>query len=256
MKISPISFGSNNLIYTRHPANEYRIMRVSCHTSMFRSDMDWRAFSSVLSEYFKNSERVNIINGGCSDGSETYTLCLSLLNNADNHSAMKFFPISAYDYNEFMIDAVLGGYINLTPEDVVVLRENLGYKLGEYFMRLDNPPRNSMEKFKERKTTTYKVSDKLRHLVDYRRANILDVLEGMNDNTQNVVFMFRNAVPYLSTFEREKLFELIGKKLGSNTVMAFGGFDNNTYGSYIDATARKLGYLQKVKNGNSLIYLK
>ena len=256
MKISPISFGSNNLVYARRAQKEDRLMRISCHTSMFRNDMDWRAFSYTLDNYFKDSNQVFIINGACSDGSEPYTLSISLLRNLDNESALKFFPINAYDCNEFMIDAVLGGYINFTHNDVAALRNVLGNKMDECFVCCKNPPRNSMEKFKEKNTTTYEVTKNLRQLVDFRCGNVLDVLGGFNDKSENIVFMFRNALPYLSTAEREKLFELIDKKLGKNCVIVFGGFDNNTYGSYIDAMARKSGFTNKVKNGNSLIYLK
>ena len=112
--ISSINFGSNIRTYTRRDANN---CNVSCYTSMFRNDIQWEKFADFLHSKYKDVENVNIINGACSDGSEAYSLAISLIN-ADKEKSKKFFPINAFDIDKQILDCGINGYIYLNYEEL------------------------------------------------------------------------------------------------------------------------------------------
>ena len=67
----PVSFGSTNRTYQMHSDNF-----VSCYTCMFRGDLNFPQFIKTLESNFIHTNKVNIINAACSDGSEAYSLII------------------------------------------------------------------------------------------------------------------------------------------------------------------------------------
>lgn len=84
------SFGTN--------AREYEIGDTSMATNswMFREDMDWKRLVKYLDRHFSGKTNVKVLNPACSDGSEAYTLIITLKEGIQQGKSDKFFPIKGY----------------------------------------------------------------------------------------------------------------------------------------------------------------
>ena len=82
------------------------------------SDIDgsWNDFRRVITEEFKEAPKVNVYNFACSDGSETYSLVMSLLEGLDKSEADKYFPIKAFDLDPIILDEAKSGEIPCNKE--------------------------------------------------------------------------------------------------------------------------------------------
>ena len=74
--------------------------------------------------HFLGKENVNIIQFASSDGSEGYTHIMALLENSKRKNVDKFFPIQAYDIDNFMVKKAKSGQIRLLQKDIEGLRNN------------------------------------------------------------------------------------------------------------------------------------
>ncbi len=70
------SFGSTYRTYETQSDNF-----ISCYTCMFRGDLQWKSFVNYIAENFKQKDKINIINAACSDGSESYSLVITIKEN-------------------------------------------------------------------------------------------------------------------------------------------------------------------------------
>lgn len=217
-KRSTLSFGTNDRTCFSLP-NCMGIKRKTA-TSMFRDDMYWGDFAVRLNEHFKDLPRVNIINHACSDGSEPYTLAISLIEELGAEGAKKFFPIIAKDKDKVVIDFAKNGLINLSYEDREKL-ESKGIDINKYFTLA--PVQKSISK-DNCVYETCSVSDDLRECVQFERGNILKDLKALDDDSPNTVLLFRNALPYLNKFQINKFLKLADKKLGENSILSTGEF--------------------------------
>lgn len=138
--INSISFDSNTRTYPRHDANN---RNVSCYTTMFRNDIQWEKFANFLLTRYKDAKNVNIISGACSDGSEAYSLAISLIN-ADREKSKKFFPIKDYDVDEQILDSGVNGYIYFNYGDLYELESRGATKDDEFFSIYDKKIKRKM----------------------------------------------------------------------------------------------------------------
>lgn len=49
-------------------------------TELFRPDLRWKEFTELLAKKYERNDNINLIDYACSDGSEAYTIVLSLIN--------------------------------------------------------------------------------------------------------------------------------------------------------------------------------
>ena len=67
-------------------------MVASNSTSFFRRDIDWKSIGSTFDSQFPKG-KVNIYDFACSDGSEAYSLIITLIEQLGEKKAQRFFPI-------------------------------------------------------------------------------------------------------------------------------------------------------------------
>lgn len=232
MLINPISFTSNNRSYVRTSADK-KIKDTNCFTQMFRDDFPWNEFADYLQEHFKNARRVEVINQACSDGSEPFSLVIVLQEKLNQSEAEKFFPIYAYDYDEEVMQNAKNGRI--------------------YFSAVDYPRFNHMklnkEKYFEYKgydrhlaLHSYDISDNLRKNVVFNSKSVLETLGKMPNYKTDCIFICRNMYPYLSFYEMDNFRELLCKKLGVGSIVAFGNYDMDNFGSLIKGDLIRAGF--------------
>lgn len=215
-KTYPIPFKSTS---TEKIINGIKV--VGNKTSFFRNDVNWDNLINYLIEKYKNETKVNIFNFACSDGSESYSIAIKLLNKLKD-GASKFFPILAYDINEDVVKRANRYTIGLRDTDISAIEQNTSKRFKDYFILSDqkmNPP----EETNIYEFIHYDVRDILKKTVTFnqldmtRRASCLFPC--------NSVVFFRNVYPYLPIEEQEKLIGNLYKNLGKNSTVICGSFD-------------------------------
>lgn len=249
-----VSFSSTDRFYRTDAGKE-----IGNNTWMFREDLNWRAFADFQISHFKDKEKVNIIQFASSDGSEGYTQIISLLENSKRKDVSKFFPIQAYDIDDFIIAKVRSGEISLGDKDIARLRSN-SIQRSKYFIRKPsefmpddiykrilqiNPDEifGSMESFK--------VSDKLRDKIIFKQGDMFNLLPKIKDDS-NTVLLCRNILGYFYE-EPEKIEAFIkaaSNVLKKGSVFAIGDLD--TYLSNIEQILSKNSFLKMQNN----VYIK
>lgn len=242
--INSINFGSNTRAYSRCDANS---RYVSCYTSMFRNDIQWEKFAHYLISKYKNSDKVNIINAACSDGSEAYSLAISLMN-SNKVNSDKFFPIKASDIDKQILDCGINGYIYFNYADIYELQSR-GIGNDEYFSIYDKKVKRKIKANGYPGGELYSVGNLLKDKVEFSKNNIVDILENMEDDSENTVLLFRNAFPYLTESEKLQFLKLCTKKLGRGSMLVMGSFDKGQYGKDLKQFFESSGFI-----GQDLFY--
>ena len=75
----------------------------------------------LKTKHFKDNENVQLVQFGASDGSEAYTMIISLLKKGEE--AYKFFPIKAYDIDKDIFKASCSGLLNLNRNDISAMSD-------------------------------------------------------------------------------------------------------------------------------------
>jgi len=219
-KTNNLSFGSTNYRYL------YKNKKpMECYTSILRRGIDWNKLGEIFNKNFKNTPKVNIIVGACSDGSEPLSVIMALKETLSTKACKKFTPIRAFDFCEDLIMNAKRGLIHLTETDI--LKINLFTKSNtEYFKPnamnciLDINSNGSSSK-------TYQATDQLIKDINYEQNDIFKVLKAHNDNSNTVLF-FRNALIHLGDSAAQKFATLAGEKLKSGSLVIIGETDRTT----------------------------
>ena len=90
---------------------------VSNSTNFFRNDLPWGYIAEILDTHFPDG-KVNIHNFACSDGSETFSLIMALIEQLGEEKAKRFFPIIASDCDSEIIKIAQSGKIKATFQDI------------------------------------------------------------------------------------------------------------------------------------------
>ena len=186
-------------------------------TSFFRHDLDWDKVPEYLVNKYENSNQVNMINYACSDGSEAYSMAISLLKTAGK-DAKKFFPIKCYDIDESIVNQAKKGIIDINEYDKVILEEKLGgsEEFDKCFVR------HTYIKDK------YIVQDKLKNLVSFGLVDMVEHSANLPPNDS--VVMARNVWPYIPNSKQWRFASNL-TKLNQNSTLIIGQFDNAPKGS-------------------------
>ena len=190
-------------------------------TSLFRRDLPWRELPGILKEHFPLGE-VKIHNFACSDGSEPYTLALSLISEFGLEEAQRFFPIQASDIDLEIINEAKSGILTLTDYDICKLRR---------FINESKHRSELMGMFKMRKEIykngqhmcEFELSDDLKNAVEFKCQDIAD---GMKEAKGEQTFILaRNMWKYLSQDQIAQATKNMMENVNANALMAIGDFE-------------------------------
>lgn len=223
MRITPInynffitpSFKSNGIV-TKNEKDEV----VNRNTTfMFRNDIGpWDKFADYLIDKYKNTDKVNVCCYACSDGSEPVSLAL-ILSEKCKDGAKKYFPIIAKDRDDNILKDAVSGELDIYQDDLEMINAFTDNKLLKYFHVI--PKKN------EDVYGRLKVKDNLRKEIVYERTDFVDDIHKIP--RENTVLMCRNFWPYLEDrYTQSRLIENLSHRLGENSVIVVGNFDNET----------------------------
>lgn len=222
MKISPITpasytsniyrpnfQGNRRFVYDKSGQFLYRTT-----TYFFRDDLNWNTFIRLLSNKYKNADRVNIINHVCSNGQEPYSLAAMLMEKL-GEGAEKFFPIIARDIDEDNINSAKNGRLGINNDDLYRINYFINDNISEYFDkgRAINPENDLV--------LIPKIE--LKNSVIFSQSDIFEDIKALP--SENTVLMCRNFWPYLSPQKREELAVEIAKRLDSTSLLVTGNYD-------------------------------
>ena len=219
MKIitNQLNFTSNYNKY-KSPYNSNYVVQKDIYTTtfMFRNDLNWKDLIQYIDKLFKSKNNVNIYNLACSDGSEPYTLAISILETSKNPD--KYFPIKASDIHKGIITDNINSKIALTNSDY----EQLGKLTTKTYFNKDastardaNAPNHIPSKpIKE-----------LREKVEFKTADLLTEIKKIKDDS-NTIVLCRNVSPYLPETYVEELVKTASEVLKKDSLFIIGNFDN------------------------------
>lgn len=216
-----ISFGT-----TRKVEIVNKVITNAQYTDFFRKDINWDDLIRHILKRFPKG-KVNIYNFACSDGSEPYSLAISLIAKTKGE-AKRFFPIKAIDISKITIGKAKRYVIGLRksvdiPEIKRVLKET-GISFDEIFALDKNEPCEIFSRYKI-KMGQYSVSSRLKKAVKFKKGDITKAAQ--QKFPDNTVVLFRNAWPYLTPEQAQKAVKDLYKNLPSGSLVICGAFDQN-----------------------------
>ena len=183
-------------------------------TSFFRNDLAWRNFSGALDRFFASADKVNVFNFACSDGSEPWSLAISLIEKL-GEKAQKFFPIRASDFDKEIILKAKQKPCAATTEDLYNINMMTSDNYSKYFSC------HRIEEFGY--LLGLRPKEILKEKVEFKQSDIFDEIS--NIPLKNNLILCRNFWPYLSEEKREELARLLSEKLDKTSLLVIGSFD-------------------------------
>ena len=231
--IQPLQFkSSNRAVYRdtvtvdKNSDNSSKVKTVrrvlySNYTFFFRDDLErfnmgWFDFREFLAKTFKDTPKVNVYDFASSDGSEAYSLIISLIEELGEEEAKKFFPIKAYDIDKDIIQEAKSGKINGAEGDRESISCNTKGCIDKYFTvtKGDNPMY---------KCCYFYPKSNIKNLVEFEQADIADKI--VDINPKDSIVLCRNFWPYLDEQKSSILFDKLCKKLDKSSLLVLGSFD-------------------------------
>jgi len=216
-----LNFTSNNHFYlTKNNTPVGTISR------MFREDLLW--YKLALYEYanFHNTPKVQTLQFACSDGSESFTQAISLLETPVATGANKFFPIQAMDINYKILEMAKSGLINLSKGDIMRTK-NMGVDINKYFEKANQtliPKELIPVTVNGHNYETYKVKPILLDKINFKKADMFEVIKNHKDES-NTIVLCRNVLGYYNENEIDEFLELLSKKLKPNSMVIIGNME-------------------------------
>lgn len=191
-----------------------------CITDILRPDLDWKSFINMLVKKYKHTGKINIIVGGCADGSEAFQTAMLLIRKLGKKESQKFFPIKAWDINAKILQNPKEGIIKVTKQDLARLEKFMGKDYLEY-VRLDNKFKIDPESGIE--YCTGRIKSILKDTVLFEHKDFTKNISRIpKDNT---VLMSRNIWPYFPDGSQPKLAKELFNRLGDNSLFIAGEFE-------------------------------
>ena len=227
------SFGTSSRVIVRKDNS------IICNiTWFFREDLNWRDFINVIAAKFRYAKDVNVLNLGCSDGSEPLSLMTGLLHFAREY-ADKFFPIKAFDIDEKIISDAKSGIYNIRESDLRTINNTLG-TYTDYFSMTSR--RNSESGLALKLLPAYSKN------VTFEQMNLLDTIKYLKP--LNNIVLCRNVLPYLKEEDRELFINNLSNRMDDSSLLVIGSFDR---GHNVDDLIRSKGF---VHYGNENVFIK
>lgn len=184
------------------------------YTTFFRTDLKWENFVKFLENKYQNQDKINLTCYGCSDGSEAYTLALSLMSYTPE-TGYKIYPIIAKDNDTYIIKKAKSERCDIAKDDILAINDHTEGKMNHYF----NVYGTWSEDF------DYSIAPKkpLYNKITFEQANILNDLENLPN--KNNVIMCRNFWNYLGQENFDKLAEMLYEKTKDKGLVIIGSYD-------------------------------
>ena len=257
--LTPISFQIHNNSYypqkniqsTQNFCSTYRTYEtqadnfISCYTCMFRGDLQWKSFVNYIAKNFEKKDKINIINAACSDGSESYSLVITIKENLPQKIQKKLLPIKAYDYDKEIIQAAKSGYLSVSTADLINIKRNTANEHLYIDYTCENANFTIKNDVTMNRRKIIKTKKSLRKEIEFEQKNVFDILNKLEDNS-NTVLIFRNALGHLMPREQQKFIELASEKLKSGSLLIIGDFDKKE--TNVEALLPEYGFTQVMKN--------
>ncbi len=257
--ISSVNFGSTDRFYIDQKSKK----EIGNNTWIFREDLEWKNFTKFLISNFRNKDKVNIIQFASSDGSEGYSLILSLLENDKRKDTSKFFPIKAFDIDDYIISKARRGKLSLSQDDISNF-ELHSIPVLKYFKRVippyirpDYPLYIDVVKDYANSTNIigpredFLVSDNIKNKINFEIGDMFKIAPNIKDNSDTII-MCRNILGYFHD-EPEKIksfVDEISKTLKTGSIFVIGDLDTSL--THIDKYLTKESFIKIMKN----VYLK
>ena len=242
-KPSKQTFRSNFRVY-----NVDNGRKMGTITSPFRKGVNWKEFADYGIKNFQDKEKVNIVQFASSDGSEAYTMIISLLENKCNYNVEKFFPILACDIDAEVIKAANSGLINLSQKNIELINKNIN-NFAEYFIPSDknlNIVNDCILKaFPDDNIKTFKVANKLTKNVIFNQADMYDILFSLRDNS-NTIILCRNVLGYFNDNIIRSTVHILSKKLKEGSLFVIGELE--TSNTLIESYLENKGFIKVMKD--------
>jgi chemotaxis methyl-accepting protein methylase len=224
-------------------------LEMGSFTWLFRRDIGWRSSTEYEIKHFAKKDKVNIIQFAPSDGSESYTQIMSLLENSRGENVEKFFPIMAFDIHQPSVKIAKSGLINLKDSD---FDRMLAHDISpvKYFKKLTIPS------FFDKKTDTkmwhcdymaaYKVSDELTKRVVFNQGDMFEIMPQIKDDSNTIIFC-RNSLGYFKDEKIKSFIKSASKVLKSGSLFITGTMEKDGE-SIVEACLLNNGFKQVLRS--------
>ena len=204
---------------------EYGRLVYSNYTNFFRPDLNrshsnnyytkgtWAEFCQTMEDEYKNAPKVNVYDFACSDGSEAYSLIISLYEKLGEEHAQKYLPIVAYDIDETMVEIAKSGQIPLCSDDIQRFKNNVSNCYESSLFGVE---------FNDEKQI-FSASDELKKQVQFNKADIKDVVETIEPS--NSIVLCRNFWKYMSKTDMYETIWKLASQLDETSLLVIGDFD-------------------------------
>ncbi len=185
----------------------------------FREDIEddvmcnWKDFVRKLYSALPKDEKINIYDFASSDGSEAYSLIISLIETLGEKEAKRFLPIKAYDMDEGIVKRAKSNFIYADYEDIRRIEDYTGGKLDKYFYLAKEKNGDCL----------LLVRPILSSNVEFQQAKIQD--EVKNLNKPNSMIFARNMWKYLPLEDRISTFKELYNTMDDSSRIFLGDFD-------------------------------
>lgn len=218
MRISPVAyFNTCRPIVPSFKSNELETLNENGEvvnrnvTELFRADLRWQEFTELLAEKYYNTDRINIVDYACSDGSEAYTLALSLMNYAPE-ICEKSFPIIAKDFDKHILRQAIAGPCNVFNSDIDAINDHTNNRFDDYFNIVPAQDSDFIFAIRPKKI--------LKDKILFEHANILEDVQRLPD--ENNIILCRNCWEYLGKQNFHYLAEQLYEKTKNNGLLVIG----------------------------------
>ena len=184
----------------------------------FRYDLNWYKLAAYILESFQNKDTVNLIQYASSDGSEAYTMLISLLECGNESLVKKFLPLKAFDIDPIIINAAKTNLINLTDDDVNELKK---IEVFDKYFVLNKENLDIEDDVKVKSSKTYAVDEILSKNIDFNVGDMFKKVDDIKDNSNTILFC-RNSLAYFEKPEIEKFVKKVNDKLNKNSLFVVG----------------------------------
>ena len=195
-------------------------------TASFRPDFEWIKFAKKIEKYYKDVDKVNVFDYGCSTGEEAYTFVMSLLVTMGDN-ANKFFKVIAKDIDKDNIASAKTGKIALFNGEYEEIEKNT-YPYTNKFLNYDKNDKS------------IEFSSLIRNNVEFSQADILKDIDNLPE--KNTILLCRHLMLYLEPEDLPKLFTKISDKFkDTSSVLVMG--DGYARGKALNLLS-ELGFVQ------------
>lgn len=253
MKIMPVNtyqtkqpnFQSCFRVYASESLKNTKCFRtdlVRTSTNLFREDLDWFGLAKFIKTHFADKKKVNIYSMACSDGSEAYTMAISLFENLPEDVQSKFLPIIASDIDKKVLDLAQTRRLNLETIEFLTSERMYNCRIDKYFKNPRSIVMLDGDVISESDTMlSYQPIYKLAYAVKFHQSDILTELNKIQDDGNSVV-MCRNVFPYLSDAYTDEVVQTAKNKLKKGSLLIIGDYD--AYSKDLDVKFLNNGFYQ------------